>query len=103
VPNPGIPESFKVLIKELQSLCLDVRVLDQNGDEIDFKQNFDDDNMGLAIKEDDLFDNVSVEVESEIADGFEVEHPDLDGFDDDLDSDDAEEEEGDDVDFDLDD
>ncbi len=34
VPNPGVPESFKVLVKELQSLCLDVRVLDENGDEI---------------------------------------------------------------------
>ena len=34
VPKPGIPESFKVLIKELQSLCLDVKVLDQNNEEI---------------------------------------------------------------------
>ena len=46
VPKPGIPESFKVLIKELQSLGLDVRVLDKLGDEIDLKQNFDDD-IGL--------------------------------------------------------
>ncbi len=43
VPKPGIPESFKVLIKELQSLCLDVRVLDENHEEIDLKQSFDDD------------------------------------------------------------
>ncbi|HHZ05295.1 MAG TPA: DNA-directed RNA polymerase subunit beta [Clostridiales bacterium] len=43
IPKPGIPESFKVLIKELQSLSLDVRVLDKNNDEIDLKQNFDDD------------------------------------------------------------
>ncbi len=43
VPKPGIPESFKVLIKELQSLCLDVRVLDENQNEIDLKQSFDDD------------------------------------------------------------
>jgi len=43
VPTPGIPESFKVLIKEMQSLCLDVRVLDGNQNEIDLKQNFDDD------------------------------------------------------------
>ncbi len=42
VPKPGIPESFKVLIKELQSLCLDVKVLDENDDEIDLKQDFDD-------------------------------------------------------------
>ena len=43
VPKPGIPESFKVLIKEMQSLGLDVKVLDQNGDEIDLKQHFDED------------------------------------------------------------
>ncbi len=43
VPKPGIPESFKVLIKELQSLCLDVRVLDEDKNEIDLKQSFDDD------------------------------------------------------------
>ncbi len=44
VPKAGIPESFKVLVKELQSLSLDVRVMDENGEEIDLKQNFDDDN-----------------------------------------------------------
>ncbi len=43
VPKPGIPESFKVLIKELQSLGLDVKVLDINQEEIDLKQHFDDD------------------------------------------------------------
>ena len=43
VPSPGIPEAFKVLIKEMQSLCLDVKVLDINQEEIDLKQNFDDD------------------------------------------------------------
>ena len=35
IPTPGIPESFKVLVKELQSLCLDVRVLDKDGNEIE--------------------------------------------------------------------
>ena len=43
IPAPGIPESFKVLIKELQSLSLDVRVLDRTGEEIDLKQHFDED------------------------------------------------------------
>jgi len=43
IPTPGIPESFKVLIKELQSLALDVKVLDKNNEEIDLKQKFDDD------------------------------------------------------------
>jgi len=42
VPAPGIPESFKVLVKELQSLALDIRVLDEKGDEIDLRQTFDD-------------------------------------------------------------
>ena len=42
VPKPGIPESFKVLIKELQALALDVKVLDRDNNEIDLKQNFDD-------------------------------------------------------------
>ena len=42
VPKPGVPESFKVLVKELQSLCLDVRVLDAEGGEIDLKQSFED-------------------------------------------------------------
>jgi len=43
VPKPGIPESFKVLIKEMQSLGLDVKVLDANNEEIDLKQQFDED------------------------------------------------------------
>ena len=43
VPKPGIPESFKVLIKEMQSLGLDVKVLDENQEEIDLKQHFEED------------------------------------------------------------
>ncbi len=43
VPKPGIPESFKVLIKEMQSLGLDVKVLDADQEEIDLKQHFDED------------------------------------------------------------
>ncbi|MBQ9743254.1 MAG: DNA-directed RNA polymerase subunit beta [Ruminococcus sp.] len=49
IPMPGIPESFKVLIKELQSLSLDVKVLDYEGNEIDLKQKFDEDeDMGVV-------------------------------------------------------
>ncbi|MFI3140973.1 MAG: DNA-directed RNA polymerase subunit beta [Clostridia bacterium] len=48
VPKSGVPESFKVLIKELQSLGLDIKVLDCNDEEIDLKQNLDaDDGMSL--------------------------------------------------------
>ncbi|HCW80779.1 MAG TPA: DNA-directed RNA polymerase subunit beta [Ruminococcaceae bacterium] len=43
IPKPGIPESFKVLIKELQSLALDVKVLDANNEEIDLREDLDDD------------------------------------------------------------
>ena len=38
VPTPGVPESFKVLVKELQSLCLDIQVLDTDGNEIELKE-----------------------------------------------------------------
>ncbi|MBE6932896.1 MAG: DNA-directed RNA polymerase subunit beta [Ruminococcaceae bacterium] len=47
VPNPGVPESFKVLVKELQSLCLDVRVLDELGEEIELREE-DEDEMVYA-------------------------------------------------------
>ncbi len=42
MPPPGVPESFKVLVKELQSLCLDVQVLDADGNQIDLKEDDDD-------------------------------------------------------------
>ena len=53
IPTPGIPESFKVLIKELQSLSLDVRVLDKDGSEIDLKQKFDEDDDAMVVVADD--------------------------------------------------
>jgi len=42
IPTPGIPESFKVLIKEMQSLCLDVEVLDEAGHEVEMRELDDD-------------------------------------------------------------
>ena len=45
IPKPGVPESFKVLVKELQALCLDVRVLDEHGNEIELKDEDDDDDI----------------------------------------------------------
>ena len=53
VPKPGVPESFKVLIKELQSLCLDMKVLDDQGSEIELK---DDDDDGYQPVRDDYYD-----------------------------------------------
>ena len=78
VPKPGIPESFKVLIKELQSLCLDVRVLDENDEEIDLKQDFDDDGVDFAPSERGEIVN-----DAEGAEGFGIEEiPDSDEDDD---------------------
>ncbi len=48
VPQPGVPESFKVLVKELQSLCLDIQVLDRDGNEIELKEDEDADTFNLA-------------------------------------------------------
>ena len=45
IPTPGVPESFKVLVKELQALCLDIRVLDENGNEIELKDEEEDDEI----------------------------------------------------------
>ena len=55
VPKPGVPESFKVLIKELQSLCLDIRVLDGQGQEIELKD--DEDDGYRAGNQDDFYKN----------------------------------------------
>ncbi len=49
IPTPGIPESFKVLIKELQSLALDVKVLDSEGNEVILKEDLDDDGEDLPV------------------------------------------------------
>ena len=48
IPKPGVPESFKVLVKELQALCLDVRVLDEKGNEIELKDEDEDEEIGYT-------------------------------------------------------
>ena len=76
VPKAGIPESFKVLIKELQSLGLDIRVLDKDNNEVDLKQNFDeDDDIGL-VKPDiaDEFDGTIVEDDNLVGYGLQDEN-----------------------------
>ena len=68
VPKPGVPESFKVLVKELQSLCLDMRVLDENGAEIELKD--DDEDVyqpGKFRDDDDDFYGYNADKESEFA------------------------------------
>ena len=69
VPKPGIPESFKVLVKELQSLALDVSVFDDEGIEIDLKQDFDD-TEDVTFVADEEFVSVN---DAENADGYTVE------------------------------
>ncbi len=49
IPKPGVPESFRVLVKELQSLGLDIRVLDMNHHEIELRDMDDDSNDHLNI------------------------------------------------------
>ena len=52
IPTPGVPESFKVLVKELQSLALDIRVLDENGEEIELSkigEEYDDESKGAGF------------------------------------------------------
>jgi DNA-directed RNA polymerase subunit beta len=100
VPTPGIPESFKVLIKEMQSLCLDVKVLDENQEEIDLTQNFDDEDPMPprgSYDDEDTGDSSDFN-ESDLGDaGFGIEgededgDPDLvDGFGDEFDEDEDE-------------
>ena len=94
IPKPGIPESFKVLIKELQSMGLDLSVLDKNNNEIDLKCDFEDeDDMGLAIDKDILGPEVMTDSEDkgyaiENSDGETIEESDVDEFyDEDMDDD----------------
>ena len=83
VPKPGVPESFKVLIKELQSLGLDVKVLDENNEEIDLKQTYEDDDIGTVSPED--YPNETFTDDNEINSAFIIE----DGDDADFGSDDS--------------
>ena len=85
VPKPGVPESFKVLTKELQALGLDIRVLDEDGNEIDLKQNFDDEIGIQPSVDDEAFDYKN---DAEDAEGYSIENFDEDDDDDDFDDDD---------------
>ncbi len=89
IPKPSVPESFKVLIKELQSLALDVKVLDKDNQEIDLKQTFDDDeDVGLGHMDDDLMGIEHVKSEDELADSYTIDEPENDESDNVLDTDD---------------
>ncbi|MBE6583202.1 MAG: DNA-directed RNA polymerase subunit beta, partial [Ruminococcaceae bacterium] len=86
IPTPGVPEAFKVLVKELQSLCLDIRVLDHEGNEIELSSIGEDEleaptyvsaeDIGETVETDDIFDSMSEEEvddfgDDDIFDGFD--------------------------------
>ena len=75
IPQPGVPESFKVLVKELQALCLDVQVLDRDGNQIELKEDedaMDTFNLARMDAEDDRHRNNPFADEAELEDaGFE--------------------------------
>lgn len=86
IPEPGIPESFKVLIKELQSLALDVRVLSEEDEEIHIKEDIDDEieDLGVNIEgREDYSDDESDsdEAKDEELDLDDIDIPDLDELD----------------------
>ena len=71
IPQAGIPESFRVLIKELQSLGLDVSVLDKEKNEIDLKIADDDEDLSIPRVSDDLaFNGSDVAVEKEFENSY---------------------------------
>ena len=88
IPQPGVPESFKVLVKELQSLCLDIRVLDRDGNEIELKD--DDDDDFIPDMKDELYSADDSEIEAE---GFSIEDIPEDELEDDYSSNDYNSEE----------
>ena len=85
IPTPGIPESFKVMVKELQALCLDVRVLDENGENIDLS--------GLGEDDTPVYNNIedverAADAEDELAEYDDVEDSEeFDALDEEFDED----------------
>ena len=93
IPKPGVPESFKVLVKELQSLCLDVRVLDENGVKIELRGD-DSEDMGDGARDRSYYKSSDDEF---TAGGYSIEDvDDSDMYDMDIDEEDELEEDGDD-------
>jgi DNA-directed RNA polymerase subunit beta len=78
IPKPGVPESFKVLVKELQSLCLDVRVLDEFGAKIELQSDDDDDDIRDNIRD----SKYHADEKEIIAAGYAIEDVDLEESDD---------------------
>ena len=74
VPEPGVPEGFKVLVKELQSLGLDIKLLSEDNKELELKENIDEGIDFNSIKDDPkLEEELAVVDEEELADGYSEE------------------------------
>ena len=101
IPEPGVPESFKVLIKELQALCLDVKVLNDANEEVKLKEFADEDMDDLEVNiegteeivndipvgddsytssEDEIEEDIEFDADAFTLDGFHEEELELDDF-----------------------
>ena len=69
IPTPGVPESFKVMVKELQALCLDVRVLDEHGNEIELRDEDEDEDIVYATDSEE----VVVDTNEVLDSGFNID------------------------------
>ena len=85
IPTPGVPESFKVLVKELQALCLDIRVLDEAGNEIELKDEDDEDELIYTGPDTELVADTDEVLDS----GFVIDEDSPEGIFEDFGSDDA--------------
>ncbi|BAK81794.1 DNA-directed RNA polymerase subunit beta [Candidatus Arthromitus sp. SFB-rat-Yit] len=78
IPEPGVPESFKVLIKELQALCLNIKVLNENYEEIEIKETLEDEMSDIDVSFEDSikYEETRELPESEISDYQEEDDED---------------------------
>ncbi|MCC3870216.1 DNA-directed RNA polymerase subunit beta [Terrisporobacter mayombei] len=94
IPEPGIPESFKVLIKELQSLCLDVKILSEEEEELDVKENVDFDepesdfegsviSNDTDVQENHMIEEIEVEEDEQLVDDMSYDDFDYNNDDND--------------------
>ena len=86
IPEPGVPESFKVLVKELQSLGLDVRLYSENDEELELKEDVDDGVEYDPSKDDKILSEDELVEENELQDGYTEETDGEDGYEDEEDA-----------------
>ena len=87
IPEPGVPEGFKVLVKELEALGLDIRLYTHDGEEVELKEDIDDATSFSNIENKSLAEDNNVVDEKELSDGYTEESAD-DDYEDDSEADD---------------